>query len=151
MAQPTTSDVYTSAEQLFLAGNLDQARGKLEAALNQNDNAGELWELLEMVTYSQGEYTSAVDALEQASLLIPLATCSQYVLASCYEKQEELATAHAIYQYLGSGDSLDDHLLEPVARALGRVNDCEGALRVCRLAASRHPDAPERHSFGDNR
>ncbi|MCH2595173.1 MAG: hypothetical protein MKZ95_05115 [Pirellulales bacterium] len=143
MAQFSATDVYASAESHFLAGKLEQARDELEAALQLDSNAGQLWELLGMVSYTQGDSSQTVDALEQASLLVPLANCSQYVLAVCYEKREQIDPAHAIYRHLASLNELDDNLLEPVTRALGRCDDCEGALRVCRLAARRNPDCPE--------
>ncbi len=143
MGQSSTADVYASAEANFLAGKFEAAHLQLEAALNADDDAGQLWELLGMVAYAEGDPDLAIDALEHASLLVPLANCSQFVLAICYEKREQPESASSIYRHLGSQDDLDENLMEPVARALGRCDECEYALEVCRLAATRMPEAPE--------
>ena len=143
MRQPSAADVYASAEANFLAGKLKFAREELELAVGIDDDAGQLWELLGMVAYADGDVKLAIDALEHASLLVPLANCSQFVLAVCYEKREQVDPALAIYRHLASQANLDDNLLEPVARALGRCDDCEYALKVCRLAACRDPATTE--------
>ena len=141
MTDSKTASVYASAEQLLLDGKLEKARNVLQDALTLDENAGQLWELLGAVHYTENRVQEATRALEQAVLMVPLSNCSQFLLAMCYEKQgKEVGT---ILQHLASREDLDDTLLEPLARALGRAGDCEGAIRICSEAARRHPNAPE--------
>lgn len=143
MAESTTTNVYASAEQHFLAGELDKAKQELQDALKVDDNAGRLWELLGMVLYTQGDCQQAVNALEHGSLLVPLSNCSRFILALCYEKGGQEESSRTILQFLASVEDLEAHLLEPLARALGRCDDCKGALRVCTEASRRMPQAGE--------
>ena len=118
MTESTTANVYASAEQHFLAGELDKAKQELSGALSVDDNAGQLWELLGMVHYTQGDCGHAVNALEHASLLVPLSNCSRFVLALCYEKSGQQESSNTILHFLASVNELEINLLEPVARAL---------------------------------
>ncbi|MEM8947437.1 MAG: hypothetical protein AAGD11_19845 [Planctomycetota bacterium] len=143
MGSTSTTDAYALAEAKFLKGDFEGARETLDAALSVDADAGQLWELLGMVAYADSDINGAVDALERASMFVPLANCSQFVLALGYEKQHRDEPAYTIYRHLAAQRNLDDNLLEPVARALGRFDDCQGALNVCRLAARRSPDTTE--------
>lgn len=136
-------DAFTSAREKLLVGELDQAQIELRTALKADVNAGQLWELLGQVSYTKGDYQEALDALEYAGLLIPLSPCGQLILAWCYEKNELVETAREIYQFLATLKNLENNLLEPLAKGLGRTGNFEAALRVCRVAARRTPESPE--------
>lgn len=143
MGNPSVVAVYQSAQLKFLAGDSAQAHCELRSAVEINEDSGELWELLGQVCYTKGRINEALDAFEHASLLIPLSARGQFILGRCYEYVGQDMTAIAIYQHLATIRSLESDLLEPLARALGRADQCEAALRVCRDAANRFPEAPE--------
>lgn len=139
MSSVSTEQIYETAKSNFLGGRLTEARRELEAGLAVDDESGKLWEMLGCVLHTQGIQERAVECLEQASLLVPLEDASRFILGLGYEHLERGEEASNIFRYLATRDGLEDQLLEPLARALGRRGECEAALIICLEAASREP------------
>ncbi len=101
--------------------------------------AGRRWEILGILQSRSRQHDAAVRSLETASLLCPLSSHGQLVLADEYVRAGHVESARAIYQYLATLIPLEIELLEPLAAGLGRVGERELALTICREAADRMP------------
>lgn len=109
--------------------------------LQRSPDNGKLWEIRGLAHDALGHGASAIDALENATLLVPLSAAGQCVLAKCYESAGKRALARDMYHYLLSLESLPDSLWGVIAAGLGRVGDAALALEACRRAAARELDS----------
>lgn len=105
------------------------------AELDRRPHDGRLWELCGMAHAAAGNRSKAIDALEAATMLVPLSAAAQCVLANCYASTGRGELAREMYQFLLSLDSLPGQLLPVVAAGLGRAGDAVSALEACRRAA----------------
>ena len=83
------------------------------------------------------ELDGAREALETASLLVPLDPASQCALAECYARGGRRELARDLYRDLARNGRSPTALLPAVASGLGTVGDDETALQVCRELARR--------------
>lgn len=111
---------------------IELARPELE----RSPYDGKLWELCGMAFDAVGNSAKAIDALEAASLLVPLTPAGQCVLAKNYASIGQRNLARDMYRFLLSIESLPSELLPVVAAGLGSVGDVARALEACRRAAA---------------
>ena len=140
---PVADAELRTAISQYNARNYDRALALVDAALSRQPEHGRLWELRGLIQHGRGEPQAALDALETASALVPLRPASQAVLAACYAAIGRRELARDVYcqvaalPYAGSG------LLLEIAAALNDLGTAALAVRVCREASQRDPDAAE--------
>lgn len=139
----TSVVAYSHARSALVQGDVAEARECIVAALKHFAEDGRLWELLGLVERARRETTAAQDALERATTLVPLSVQGQLAMGQCYLESGHVESARAVLRHLATAVELPIDVLEPLASGLGRVNECELALHVCREAAVRMPDAAE--------
>lgn len=119
----------------------------LRAALNVNPEDGAMWMHLGELLHRLQDFGEARDALETASMLVPLSVDAQLALADCYCRLGDRDLAVFLYDAITANSSLAGEVLARVASALGSMNEHERALSVCRTLTSREPDCHEAY-FG---
>ena len=115
------------------------------AALNPESGLG--WVAMGWARYWQGDLPGARDALETASLLVPLDAATRSILAECFARTGHLPLACHVYQTLADDDQTPTDLLPAVAAGLGLLGEFGPALQVCLELTRRCPDRAEAH-FG---
>jgi tetratricopeptide (TPR) repeat protein len=103
----------------------------LHDAQEQLCDNGHAWQLRGLAHFALGDYERAVDALEHASMLIPLTTLAQTRLAACYLHVRRPQVAAVIYRHLAQVEMLAEELVECIADGLIRVRDYQSALQFC--------------------
>lgn len=142
MAPIDRKAVAESATRLLASGRATEAIDWLSAAVEQDADAGRLWELRGRALLDLHDAAGAVRSLEHALCLVPLTAEGQFALASAYELTGECGLAADVFVALADRDTLPIGLLEPLAGALGRVGKPAQALGVCAEAAARLPGEP---------
>ncbi len=154
MADLNSRAIYEQGALLCTSGRGPQALGEAkgraqkalelasEALLHQPDD-GYLLALLGLALRATGKLADAQEALESAACLIALPPAAACGLGECYLSQSKFELAALVFRHLAGRADLPFDLLAPLARALGRLEQLELALTVCRQAATRAPDADE--------
>lgn len=111
--------------------------------LAEHPDHGQLWQLLGVARWARKEYINACEALEMATMLTPLQPLAQCALAECYLELEQTEAARTILFHLADYENDFPEILSKVARGLGRLNEHELALDVCKkitaFAPTYHP------------
>lgn len=139
MASDTTDAAYTEACALLASGNTCRAIDALTVAVEHEPDEGRLWALLGVAQWSVGAVTDSIASLETALTLIPLEVEGRLALALGYEVIQKRKLAADLCVGIAEEDNLPYRVLEPLARALGRANEPQLALDVCREASRRRP------------
>ncbi|GIW81956.1 MAG: hypothetical protein KatS3mg105_3763 [Gemmatales bacterium] len=134
---------YRRIVQLYQQGRIDVAAQTLEAALDDDNTNGPLWELMGVLHAARRRFPQAIGALETATTLVPLTPLGQCVLANCYARTGHPDIAHQIYTYLLSHSDLPGELFPAIAKGFGHLGDPAMALEACRRAAEREIDRGE--------
>lgn len=92
-----------------------------------------------MIHFSRDEAEESVDALERASLLVPLRPPARVCLGHAYGRIGRTRLACDLLELLIGDESLSVRLLLQVASGLDAVNAPASAMRACRVAALRDP------------
>jgi Flp pilus assembly protein TadD len=139
MASHTTDAAYTEACALLASGNTCRAIDALTAAVEDEPDEGRLWALLGVAQWSVGAVTDSIASLETALTLVPLEVEGRLALALGYEVIQKRDLAADLCVGIAHEDNLPYRVLEPLSRALGRANEPQLALDVCREASRRRP------------
>ena len=126
--------ISASCEQatvLFARGEYSGVLRVLHDAREQLCDNGDAWQLRGLANYALGDHQQAVNALEHASLLIPLTALAQSRLAACYLFVRRPQLAAVIYQHLAKMEMLSEELVQCIADGLVKVRDYRTALSFC--------------------
>lgn len=140
-------DLPAICRELVRRGMLAEADGLLDAALDNSPDDGDLWQIRGQIRRRQGDFGGAREALETATLLVPLNPQARCTLAECYARTGQEALAGVIYRGLARDARCPTELLPAVASGLGSLGDDSSALAACREILRRDPSRHEAH-FG---
>jgi len=125
---------------LYNADEFSRARELLQQELDQNDTDGRNWELLGLIEYAERNVAATVDALERASLLVPLRPAARLALANAYaEAGHEQLSRELLAERISDSDLCAPLLLQ-VAASLDLLGEPTQAIRACRAAQQADPD-----------
>jgi tetratricopeptide (TPR) repeat protein len=141
----TTTNELAAVWNAYAAGNLDLALKLAEAALadgvlSESQQDGPLWQLRGLIHRDRGEAASCVDALERASLLIPLDAVSRVTLADAYAKIGSRDLARDLFVALFSDGTMTVELLMQIGVSLDAIDQPRLAMKACQIAAERDPE-----------
>jgi tetratricopeptide (TPR) repeat protein len=141
------AEPYQAVVQLYDAGCYAEAAAAASEALREFPDDGHLWQLYGTARCSLNDYPAAREALELASVLVPLHPLARIALARSYARlgQEELALT--IYEYLVEAGSCPTGLLPTVAVDLNGLGEYRLALKACETLTDRDPAHHQAH-FG---
>jgi len=104
---------------------------------------GRCWRLRGLAHFALGKMDAAIDALEHASILLPLCAESQCRLAKCYQNTGRKDVASAIYAHLATFKALPEQLAEVVGLGLFDLGEYARALEFCRANQARFIEHPQ--------
>ena len=143
MTEPLTTKTLRRGASLFEAGCFDEALDLLHDRLEIDPDEGRLWELCGLVYRATNDCQACLDALERASLYVPLSFLAQCALAECYVNTGRHEWARDIYIYLVEQPDLSASLLKRLAAGFDWLGDFPMALRLSREVAKKLPDDAE--------
>jgi len=123
-----------------VAGDLGAALMLAEAALAVNENDGAIWQLCGLIHRDRGEFASCVDAIERASLLVPLDALARVALAEAYGKIGSMGLARDLFIALFDDRTMTVELLMQTAVGLDAIAQPRLAMKACQIAAERDPE-----------
>ena len=145
----TNSAPIDAIEETYVAGRFHQAIHLADTAIETNPDHGRAWEFKGLAHRARGEVKPALDALEMATLLVPLRPVARCALADCYAKLGHGSLALDMYMALADDSRTPRELWLPIATGLDFVGAPALALSVCRMAIQWDPDSPRAwHDFG---
>ena len=147
MDLPTSPSVCEKATRFFEAGSIQPALKLLTYELERRPDQGELWLLLATILHSQAEWETALQAIETASVLIPLTIGGQLVLADCYSHLKKHELALVGYQHLLKRSALPIDYYAGLYAGFKRAGKLDLALASCRKAVELSPENDEAY-FG---
>jgi len=133
--------------ELVAQGRVDEASELAARCVEEAPDDGRLWQFLGLLRHRQGDYAGACDALETASLLVPIEPASRCALADCHARAGRDGLAGDLYRQLGRDERCPTSLLPAVAAGLGNLGQNEAALAACRKIVRRDPEHHHAH-FG---
>lgn len=149
LKMPIDSTLIDAAEKSYIAGRLHQTVLITDAALKKYPDEGRIWELKGLAHRALGEAKPAMQALETATLLVPLRPAARCALADCYAYAGHGRLAHDMYLALADDSQTPPELWLPIATGFDFVGAPALALSVCRWAIQWDPDSPQAwHDFG---
>lgn len=137
--QPSHSPAWTA----YASGDLPEARKRADAAIGADEDDGRAWEVRGLVLRDLNEPLDAADAIEHASLLVPICLEARIALAQCYGTLRRRTLARDLYLELVKSNDLSLALLLEVAAGLNAVDEPKLAMEVCRRAGWRDPEAAQ--------
>jgi tetratricopeptide (TPR) repeat protein len=111
-----------------------------EAALRDAEDDGRLWQLRGMIHRQRGEVEPCIDALERASLLVPINAPARMALAEAYGKVGRRKLARDLYMALFGDGTMTVELLMQTAVGLDAIDQPRLAMKACQIAAERDPE-----------
>lgn len=124
----------------YAAGDLDAALKLAEAALEVNEYDGAIWQLCGLIHRDRNEFASCVDAIERASLLVPLDAIARVALAEAYGKIGSMGLARDLFVALFDDGTMTVDLLMQTAVGLDAIDQPRLAMKACQIAAERDPE-----------
>lgn len=128
-----------AAQERFRDQQLSQARDLCQRGIEVYPESGRLWELLGVVAWFQGDTTPCLNALERASVFVPLQPLAQLALASAYALVDKPDLARTVYSHLATSPEFPVPLLPQLAAGLGRLREDAAALMVCERLVELRP------------
>lgn len=147
MDLPPPTTVAQRANKLFQSGFIRPALDIITVELNLHFDQGELWLLRATILHSQGQWMSALAAVETASMFIPLDPGGQLVLADCYSHTGKQELALLAYEHLLQIDSLPVDYYAGLYAGFKRAGKLKLALTASRKAIDLSPENDEAY-FG---
>lgn len=133
-------------------GWVDYRRGRLADAhaicrdrIARDPDDGRAWELLGLVFHDSGQFVEAADALERASLLVPVRPEARIGLATCYGKLRRRRLATELFLELMLRGELSPPLMLQVAAGLDQVDEPRLSMEACRRVADADPGYAQVH------
>lgn len=124
----------------FRQGRMDAVVSLANESLAKDSDDGWLWELLGLAEHLRGNPPQSIDALEHASLLVPLSGPARVYLAQGYGRIGKRQLSRDLLTELLADETLTNHALLLLAAALDAVDLPALAMKACRRVASRDPD-----------
>ena len=127
----------------YSSGQLWLALKEITRAVAANEEAGRNWELMGLIFRDLAKPKSAINAFEQASLLVPLHPFSSLCLAECYGSIDKRELARDLYLVQAESELVlaSTDLMLLVASGLEGVNEPHLAMELCRQASQLDPDS----------
>lgn len=127
----------------YSAGQLWPALKEITRAVAANEDAGRNWELMGLIFRDMAKPKSAINAFEQASVLVPLHPFSSLCLAECYGSIGKRELARDLYLVQAESEQVmaSTDLMLLVASGLEGVDEPHLAMELCRKASQLDPDS----------
>lgn len=129
----------------YASGDLPEALRMADAAIDADQHDGRAWEVRGLALRDLGEPLRAADALERASLLVPVCPEARIALAHCYGTLRRRTLARELYIELVASTDPTVALLLEIAAGLEALDEPKLAMEVCRRAGWRDPEAAQVH------
>lgn len=133
-----SAERYRLARSRYQAGRLAEVVAMATQAVEQpaadglpENHQGPWLELLGLAWHDLGRPLEAADAIEQASLVSPIANQTRIVLASCYAELQRVDLARDLYLQLALRGELPPGLMLQVAAGLEAIDSPQLAMQVC--------------------
>ncbi len=126
----TPSDFFGLAVTYFDQRRYAEAADLAGTGLSEYPEDARLLQLYGTARCNMGDYAAACDALEQATVLVPLHPLAQYALATSYFRLEQIDLACVIYEHLAKTVA-STSLLSLLAVRFGEMERHSDALKVC--------------------
>ncbi|WP_435016132.1 tetratricopeptide repeat protein [Tundrisphaera sp. TA3] len=131
--------------ELARHGRYEDAADLAGVAVLDEPSDGQLWQLCGLLRHKLGRMPGALEALETASALVPLAPASRCALAECYARSGHDGLACEIYCALSRDRACPTDLLPNIASGLGSMGEDEEALNTCLELLRRDPNYHQAH------
>lgn len=138
-------DELTHARRLAQRGLLGSALELLHRRLEKYPDDGRAWELQGLILRHDAHWAAAREALEQASVLVPLTTAGQLAWVESYVATGTPERALPLLAHLLSRDDLGTCNLPQLAARFARAGSSQGAMQVCRAWVRRQSDSDVAH------
>lgn len=135
-----TSRIDMRHQQAWDAYERGDLRGALRIAttcLRRSRDDGRAWELCGLIHFAGGNDRESVQALERASLLVPLRPSGRVCLGHAYAKIGKVRLATDLLRDLIENDSMTVPLLLHIANGLNSLGRPDLAMLACRKAVAR--------------
>lgn len=129
----------------YRSGDLPEGLKRADAAIRADEDNGRAWEVRGLALRGLNKPLEAADALERASLLVPVCPEARIALAACYGTLRRRKLARELYLELVANTELTVALLLEIAAGLEAVDEPKLAMEVCRRAGRRDPEAAQVH------
>jgi len=126
----TFDDRYNRVVQVYDEGEYALAVNLARQYLQESPDDGRLWQICGTACWNLKDFDGALEALEEATALVPLHPLAQLALAACYVRKDKQDLACVIYEHLGEIVASTE-MLSAIATRLGAMGRYEAALRVC--------------------
>lgn len=136
----SSASVCRRATKLFQSGLSRAALDIIGIELELQPDQGSLWLLRGTILHAQGDWPTALAAIETASLLVPLTQGGQLVLADCYSHTDKHELASIAYKHLLAQETLPIDYYAGLYAGFKRAGQLELALSTCRKALELSPD-----------
>lgn len=143
-------DEMNYAQRLYGRGNLDEALtillrsvGPPESDGLPSPKQGPVLELLGRVYHDLGRPFEAADAIEKASLVVPVSDETRIALASSYAQLRRIDLARELYLQLAIRRQLSADLMLQVAAGLEAIDSPQLAMQVCEWITERDDDVAQ--------
>lgn len=143
----TARELFQNGLGLLKRGDVASVVRLATDAVEEFPDDGPLWELLGVACQRNGQPTTALHALETASLLKPLDIGARFCLAEAYAATGSHDVAVFVYRLVSEDPKTPVWLLPRVASHLGEMQEFEHALDVCLTIVARDNSRHEAH-FG---
>ncbi|MCO8124695.1 hypothetical protein NHH03_23350 [Stieleria sp. TO1_6] len=114
-------------------------------ALAQDPDEGRAWQILGRALLRRGQLQDGIEALEHASLLIPLDWETRIDLATAYGGIGRKSLSRDLLMTAATSGGLDEAQLLRIAASLEAVDEPVLAMEACRQAGLVAPDAAQVH------
>lgn len=140
---PVRQSNCSPAWAAYKSGELAEALRRADAAILADEDDGRAWEVRGLVLRELHKPLGAADAIERASLLVPICPAARIALAQSYGTLRRTALARELYMELVASAELSVALLLEIAAGLEAVDASPLALEVCRRAGCLDPEAAQ--------
>jgi len=137
-------DVFDDVRRHYRQGDLDSALSLLEPLTRRlepdglpSPAQGPSLELLGLVFQGSGRPFDAADAIERASLVVPVSDEARIALASSYAQLRRIDLARELYLQLALSRRLPPDLMLQVAAGLDAIDSPQLAMQVCEWITER--------------
>lgn len=135
-----TDGQFERAAHAYQSGRLDEALTILADALDRSPDDGRMWELCGLIHRDQQETELSVDALERASLLVPLKPLAGICLAEGYAKLEKTELARDLFVQQLELPRIEVESILHIAVGLDECGFPGLAMKACRQAQRMDPN-----------
>ncbi|MCG8651154.1 MAG: hypothetical protein MI861_15055 [Pirellulales bacterium] len=136
----------------YQSGQLEQVVATLQVVIDEQADEGwsreaksDRLQLLGLALHDLGRPIEASDAIEKASLIVPISDQARIALASCYAQLQRIDLARELYLQLALSRRLSPGLMLEVAAGLEAIDAPQLAMQVCQWIVEKDDSIAQAH------